>query len=184
MIAGKIIPAIATTTAMITGAVMCELYKVVQGFNKIEDFRNAFINLAVSLFVFTEPSPAKPHEDEEMNVIMGGPVKAVPQKWTIWDTIILDRGSMTLQDLMDWLKETYKVDASMISVGTLALYNGYLPKGKHNERLPRKIEDVHAEVNPQGTIAGRNYICLDVGAALIECGTDVTMPRIKYIYGK
>ena len=184
MIAGKIIPAIATTTAMITGAVMCELYKVVQGFNKIEDFRNAFINLAVSLFVFTEPSPAKPHEDEEMNVIMGGPVKAIPKSWTIWDTIILDQGSMTLQQLMDWLKETYKVEASMVSVGTLALFNGYLPKGKHNVRLPRKIEDVHAEVNPQGTIVGRNYIIVEVGAALIECGTDVNMPKIKYIYGK
>jgi len=85
---------------------------------------------------------------------------------------------------MDWLKETYKVEASMVSVGTLALFNGYLPKGKHNVRLPRKIEDVHAEVNPQGTIVGRNYIIVEVGAALIECGTDVNMPKIKYIYGK
>ncbi len=97
MIAGKIIPAIATTTAMITGAVMSELYKVAQGFDKIEDYRNAFINLGVSLFVFTEPSPPKKHEDEEMNIIMGGPVKAVPKGWTIWDTIILNQGSMTLQ---------------------------------------------------------------------------------------
>lgn len=96
MIAGKIIPAIATTTAMITGAVMSELYKIVQGRDKIEDFRNAFINLGVSLFVFTEPTPPKQHEDEENNVIMGGPVKAVPKGWTIWDTIELNQGSMTL----------------------------------------------------------------------------------------
>jgi len=134
MIAGKIIPAIATTTAMITGAVMFELYKYVQGRNKIEDYRNAFINLGVSLFVFTEPTPPKAHEDEEMNVIMGGPVKAVPKGWTIWDTIEI-KGSMTVQQLFDWLKETYKVDTSMLSVGTLAIYNAYLPGGKHKPRL-------------------------------------------------
>jgi hypothetical protein len=83
---------------------------------------------------------------------------------------------------MDWLKEEYKVDTSMVSVGNLALYNGYLPKGKHNERKGRTLEAVHAEVNPEGTIKGRHYILLDVGAALIECGTDVTMPKIKYVY--
>ena len=70
----------------------------------------------------------------------------------------------------------------MVSVGTLALFNGYLPKGKHNERLPRKIEDVHAEVNPKGVIEGKKYIALDVGAALIECGTDAAMPKIKYTF--
>lgn len=83
---------------------------------------------------------------------------------------------------MDWLKETYKVDASMISVGTLAIYNGYLPKGRHNERLPRKIEDIFAEINPKAVIKGKNYITLDIGAALIECGTDVAMPKVKYSY--
>ena len=47
----KTTPAIATTTAMITGAVSAEFYKVVQGFNKIEDYKNFFINLGVSLYV-------------------------------------------------------------------------------------------------------------------------------------
>jgi len=183
MIAGKIIPAIATTTAMITGAVMIELYKVVLGFDKIEDYRNAFINLAVDLFVFTEPTPPKKHQDEEFNVIMGGAIKAVPPNWTIWDTIELNNGSLTLGELMEWLKETYKLETSMISVGTMALYNGYLPKNKHKERLTRKIEDVFAEVVPKGVIAGKHYISLDVGAADIESSIDVTMPKVKYIYG-
>ena len=127
MIAGKIIPAIATTTAMITGAVMAELYKYVQGFNTIEDYRNAFINLAVSLFVFTEPSPPKKHRDEEFNVIMGGPIKALPADWTIWDSIDVKQGSLTIQEFFDYMKAEWKVDTTMLSVGNLALYNHYLP---------------------------------------------------------
>lgn len=77
IIAGKIIPAIATTTAMIVGAIGMEIYKHL--FNKkIEHRRNGFMNLAIPLFVFSEPMVPIVNVDKEMDPILFCPVKAVP----------------------------------------------------------------------------------------------------------
>ena len=78
IIAGKIIPAIATTTALIVGAVGIEVYKHLLG-RDVTSMRNAFVNLALPLFVFGEPSPAIVNVDVALDPRLQCPVKAVPK---------------------------------------------------------------------------------------------------------
>lgn len=56
MIAGKIIPAIATATAMVVGAVGIEFLKIIQK-KSVSVMKNSFMNLALPLWLFSEPMP-------------------------------------------------------------------------------------------------------------------------------
>ncbi|GAA5909138.1 E1 ubiquitin-activating protein UBA1 [Sporobolomyces salmoneus] len=120
-IAGKIIPAIATTTCLATGLVCLELYKIIDGKTDIEQYKNGFVNLALPFFGFSEPIavPKNKYYDTE---------------WTIWDRFFIE-GDLTLQQLVDKFKSEHKLEITMLSSGVSMLYSSWMPKKKLEERL-------------------------------------------------
>jgi ubiquitin-activating enzyme E1 len=120
-IAGKIIPAIATTTALVTGLVCLELYKVIDVRNKIDDYKNGFINLSLPFTAFSEPIPAPKYKYHD-------------KEWTLWDRFNIV-GDMTLKSLIDMFKEQHQLEITMMSCGQTMLYSFFMPQKKLQERL-------------------------------------------------
>lgn len=59
LIVGKIIPAIATTTAAVAGLMCLELYKLVQGHQDIASYCTSYFTLSNQYFVWSQPTRAK-----------------------------------------------------------------------------------------------------------------------------
>ncbi|KAI3447815.1 hypothetical protein Pfo_004480 [Paulownia fortunei] len=123
--AWRIIPAIATSTAMATGLVCLELYKVLDGNHKLEDYRNTFVNLALPLFTMVEPVPPIVSKHQDMS-------------WTVWDRWIL-MDNPTVGELLQWLNNK-DLHADIISFGNWLLYNSMIPR--HKELMDRKLVDL------------------------------------------
>lgn len=163
-IAGKIIPAIATTTAATTGFVCLELLKILDGRNTLDDYKNGFINLALPFFGFSEPI-ASP------KLVYNG--RTVDKIWDRFDT----SARSTLQQLLDTFKNEHGLEITMLSSGTSLLYASFFPAKKLQERYCMPLDKLVETVSKKPIPAhAKNFIleiCCDD-----EEGEDVEVPFI------
>mmetsp|Transcript_15914 Transcript_15914/g.32668 ORF Transcript_15914/g.32668 Transcript_15914/m.32668 type:complete len:196 (+) Transcript_15914:1-588(+) len=166
LIAGKIIPAIATTTAMVTGFVCFELYKLVQK-APLESYKNAFANLALPFLSFSEPIAAPKREYKSI-------------EWTLWSRIDIDQGDITLQQFLDHFKSQYQLEVSMISFGVSILYSGFMTsKKKLQERLPMPMSELAKTVTKTDFNDKQRYLVFEV-CCTDEDDEDVETPYVRY----
>lgn len=164
-IAGRIIPAIATTTAAVAGLMCLELYKLVQGHQKMSSYRTAYINLAVQYFVLSQPSRPQSFE-------------VAGKKYTQWDDLIVEgrRGGqqeMTLEDLFQYVKEKYGLTVCGLFYGPAILYSD------HKERLTQSVSDVVRMVTKADIPPHKKM--LDLIASFAEDEDCETVPTIRYL---
>ena len=176
MIAGKIIPAIATTTAAITGIVSLQLYTLYQT-DKIDFLRDCYLNLGINSMIMSEPREAIKNKDKDNDPILLGPVKAIPPNWTVWDKITINK-SMTCQELIDYIMEKYQVDVSIITAGNTTIIQTFMNNAK--TRLNRKIEDIYNEVSKVKLSEDTKYLNLELSGDIGDA--TAIMPTFRYVF--
>ncbi|KAL5481764.1 hypothetical protein EMCRGX_G021995 [Ephydatia muelleri] len=160
LIAGRIVPAIATTTATIAGLVSIELIKLVIQL-PLECFKNAFLNLAIPSLVFSEPAAAaKTTIDGKLSFTL----------WDRWE--VKGNPSFQLQDFLTQVKTTYGCEPSMVVYGVRMIYVPMMPG--HKKRLPQSMVSL---LKP-----GQEKSYVDLTVAYGTENGDVPGPPIRYFF--
>lgn len=163
-IAGRIIPAIATTTSLVTGLVNLELYKLIDNKTDIEQYKNGFVNLALPFFGFSEPiaSPKGEYNNKKYD--------------KIWDRFDI-KGDIKLSDLIEHFEKDEGLEITMLSYGVSLLYASFFPPKKLKERLNLPITQLVKLVTKKDIPAHVSTMILEICADDKE-GEDVEVPFI------
>lgn len=187
-IAGSIIPAMVTTTSLVTGLVCFEMLKFLllqfrayqRGHMEMPSptptevkqlltmYRNGFVNIAIPLLAFSDP------------VIARGNTYLLPSgksiRWSSWDRLDVDEGrDMSVNELVQLLEERYEMDVAMLSLNSgKMIFMQFGGKAKDKEQPVSAIAQQRGEVLKPGC----DY--LDIIATGSIGDDDVDVPIIRY----
>ena len=172
-IAGNIIPAIASTTAAITGLSCLQIYTLLQA-NELNYFRNSAFNLATNEFDLFIPEEKRyiqdiPKKEDSL------PKKVIPKPFTIWDKIDIYGPNLTIKKIVDYFKNNYDVDIEYINYNNITLASPEF----EDEDYDKTIEELIKEKCKKELDKKIKYIKLEITGSSGDA--DINTPIIRYI---
>lgn len=176
MVSGKIVPAIASTTAAIVGIVALQLY-ILKVTEDIQYLRNCYFDLARNVICFENVRMNKFIKDENDKLEEGKkPNKLIPEKYSIWDYLVIN-DSLSIKHFNDYMKKKYNVEVTSIISNKI---NIFLKNHSKNDILDKKIEDIYNNLSNIKLYENKKFLMLEVSGDVDDC--IAKMPLIKYNY--
>ncbi|GAB0495552.1 hypothetical protein MMPV_006854 [Pyropia vietnamensis] len=202
MIAGKIIPAIATTTAFVTGLVCMEMLKLVRlGYTdrdggghdssawvkaaaggSAEDVKARRVAKEKKLECFKNgfANLALPFFAFSEPVVAASTDMGGGRMWTLWDRFDFNEGrDVTLGEFLELFKERYEVEVSMLSCGVSILYASFTNPARLQERMKMPLSEVARTVGKLEFLPKQRYLVLELVCSDKD-GEDVECPYCRY----
>ncbi|XP_014808979.1 PREDICTED: ubiquitin-like modifier-activating enzyme 7 isoform X3 [Calidris pugnax] len=148
-IAGRILPAIITTTAAVAGLACLEVYKLVWGCQDLSRYRNSHLRLSDCWLLRVQPLPPRTYQ-------YGG------REWSSWDRLEMraDRQEVTVQEVLDWLKKTHGWTVTKLLHGFTMLYDREEEEDRRTQQLAQRLlENSDDTGEPRRRVLELSYVC-------------------------
>lgn len=138
-IAGRIIPAIATTTSAVSGLIVLEILKYLLGFDVVDKYRATFINLAEPVLIYTEPFKAP----------MLKIANTMVNNWFKFDY----KDNTSLKKFKEHYEQMFQTKISMIVIDTVMIYAEFMDESLLDEQLSKIIlTSLELDILPKVTV--------------------------------
>ena len=157
--AGKIVPAISTSTSIVSGLITIELIKYFICENNLETFKNTYFNLGISYFEQSELEKCSTYNINN-------------KTYTKWDYIEINN-DLLISELFEYLNNILNIKINTIIYKSKMLISSFLSKKTLEKRLKMKLSYLLNKFN----IEEKKIYELQID----NLNMDIELPNLKFI---